>query len=282
MRTILVPVDFTSTTENAVKLAAEWATQYQYTHIILLKTSQESEFDYLHIAEGHLLVNEENVNSLIKSTEQLLSKLTGIIAEKSPDVKVLKSVSEWTLTRSINDLVKDQPSIELIILGSDDQAYSSNSFVSENIISIARTSPVKALIVPHGYTYTTIKNILIPCDVNSITKLDRLFHHKSIIEHMDVRLMFLNIHTRKGVDDNEDKKRELEEYIHQYLTKIPSTIHYYYDENIINGILTFASSNKTDLIIALPGRHSFLYYLASRSISEGIYQNVNQPVLILK
>ncbi|MDC8103569.1 universal stress protein [Chryseobacterium sp. PTM-20240506] len=282
MRTILVPVDFTSTTENAVKLAAEWATQYQYTHIILLKTSQESEFDYLHIAEGHLLVNEENVNSLIKSTELLLSKLTGIITEKSPEVTVLKAVSEWTLTRSINELLKDQPSVELIILGSDDQASSGNSFVSENIISIARTSPVKALIVPNGYTYSTIKNILIPCDINSITKLDRLFHHKSIIEQMDVRLMFLNINTRKGIDDNEDKKRDLEKYIHQYLTKIPSTIHYYYDENIINGILTFASSNKTDLIIALPGRHSFLYYLASRSISEGIYQNVNQPVLILK
>lgn len=282
MRTILVPVDFTATTENAVKLAAEWATHYQYTHIILLKTSQESEFDYLHIAEGHTIVNEEIVNSLVKDTELLISKLTKIITDKAPNLKVLKAVSEWTLTRSINDLVKDQSSIELIILGSDDQASSSNSFVSENIISIARTSPVKTLIVPNGYTYTTIKNILIPCDVNGIKKLDRLFHHKSIIEQLDVRLMFLNIHTRKGVDDNDDKKRELEEYIRQYLTKIPSTIHYYYDENIINGILTFASSNKTDLIIALPGQHSFLYYLASRSISEGIYQNVNQPVLILK
>lgn len=282
MRTILVPVDFTSTTENAVKLAAEWAKQYQYTHIILLKTSQESEFDYLHIAEGHSIVNEENVNSLIESTELHLNKLVSIIVENAPDIKVLKAVSDWTLTRSINDLLKDQPSVELIILGSDDQISSSDSFVSDNIISIARTSPVKTLIVPNGYTYTPIKNILIPCDINGITKLDRLFHHKSIIEQLDVRLMFLNIHTRKGLDDNDDKKKELEEYIRQYLTKIPSTIHYYYDENIINGILTFALSNKTDLIIALPGKHSFLYYLASRSISEGIYQNVNQPVLILK
>lgn len=282
MRTILVPVDFTSTTENAVKLAAEWAKQYQYTHIILLKTSQESEFDYLHIAEGHSMVNEENVNSLIESTELHLNKLVRIIVENAPEIKVLKAVSEWTLTRSIVDLLKDQPSIELIILGSDDHASSSNSFVSENIISIARTSSVKTLIVPNGYIYNTIKNILIPCDVNSLTKLDRLFHHKSIIQQQDVHLMFLNINTKEGTDISNDKKKELEEYIQEYLTKIPSSIYYHYDENVINGILTFASSNKTDLIIALPGKHSFLYYLASRSISEGIYQNVNQPVLILK
>lgn len=282
MRTILIPVDFTSTTENAVRLAAEWAKQFEYTHIILLKTSKESEFDYLHMAEGHSFVNEENVNSLLEKTEVLLKTLSTIINEKSPQLKVSTAVSDWTLTKSINELLKDHPSVELIILGSDDQAASNDSFVSENIISIARTSPVKTLIVPNGYTYTSIKNILIPCDVNGITKLNRLFHHKSIIQEQDVNLMFLNIHTEEKTEANNDKKQELQEYIHQYLTEIPSSIHYSYDENIINGILNFASLNKTDLIIALPGRHSFLYYMASRSISEGIYQNVDQPVLILK
>lgn len=282
MRTILIPVDFTSTTENAVRLSAEWAKQFEYTHIILLKTSKESEFDFLHMSEGHSFVNEENVNSLLGKTELLLSTLSNIIKEKSPDIKVLTAVSDWTLTKSINDLIKDHPSVELIILGSDDQAASNDSFISENIISIARTSPVKTLIVPNGYSYDTIKNILIPCDVNSITKLDRLFHHKSIIQQQDVHLMFLNIHTKETTDINNDKKEELQEYIHEYLTEIPSSIYYSYDENIINGILNFASLNETDLIIALPGKHSFLYYMASRSISERIYQNVNQPVLILK
>lgn len=282
MRTILVPIDFTSTTENAVKVASQWAKQYEYEHIILLKTSDESEFDYLHIAEGHSFVNEESINTLLEKTELLLKNLSNIILEKFPDLKVSKAVSNWTLTRSINDIVKEQPSIELIVLGSDDQAASSDSVVSENIISIARTSPVKTLIVPNGYNYSEIKNILIPCDINGITKLERLFNHKYIIRKQDVQLMFLNIHTKENQTIIEEKKAEIQEYIHQHLTEIPSTIYYSYDKNIVDGILTFAYSNKTDLIIALPGKHSFLYFLTSTSISEGIYQNVNQPVLILK
>lgn len=282
MRTILVPIDFTSTTENAVKVASQWAKQYQYEHIILLKTSDESEFDYLHIAEGHSFVNEESINSLLEKTELLFKKLANIILEKFPDLKVSKAVSNWTLTRSINDIVTEQPSIELIVLGSDDQVTSSGSVVSENIISIARTSPVKTLIVPNSYNYSDIKNILIPCDINGITKLERLFSHKYIIHQQDVQLMFLNINTKDGHTIIDEKKNEIQEYIHQNLTEIPSTIYYSYDKNIVDGILTFASTNKTDLIIALPGKHSFLYYLTSNSISEGIYQNVNQPVLILK
>ncbi|MBV8324904.1 universal stress protein [Chryseobacterium sp.] len=281
MRTILVPIDFTSTTENAVKLAAEWANHYEYQHIILLKTAGESEFDFLHISEGHSFVNEENVNNLLERTELLLDQLSHMIREKSPDIKVSRVLSDWALTRSINELLKNQPSIELIVLGSDDQS-SNDSYVSENIISIARTSPVKTLIVPNNYSYSPIKNILIPCDIKGIKKLQRLFHHKSIIQKQDVQLLFLNIDTHEGDDTGNEHKKELEEYIRQHLTEIPSSIYYSYDHNVINGILSFASSNHADLIIALPGRHSFLYYMASRSISEGIYQNTNQPVLILK
>lgn len=282
MRTILIPVDFTSTTENAVKTAADWAKQYEYQQIILLKTAGESEFDYLHIAEGHSFANEESINKLLERTELLFDHLSNIITEKAPEIKVSRILSDWAITRSINEILKNQPSIELIILGSDDGSSSPESFVSDNIISIARTSPVKTLIVPHSYEYTPIKNICIPCDLKGIKRLERLFHHKSLIHKQDVRLLFLNINTREKSDGNDDKKRELENYIQQYLTEIPSSIHYSYDKEIINGILNFTSDNETDLIIALPGTHSFLYYLASRSISEGIYQNTSQPVLILK
>lgn len=279
MRTILVPVDFTSTTENAVRVAADWAKTYEYQNIILLKTAGESEFDYLHIAEGHSFVNEESVNNLLQRTELLFDQLTDIVTEKSPEIKVSRVLSDWTLTRSINELLKNQPSVELIILGSDDQTSSTESFVSENIISIARTSPVKTLIVPNSYHYSPVKNIFIPCDIKGIKRLERLFHHKSVIHQQDVRLSFLNI-TREKEDETE--KRELENYIREHLTEIPSSIHYSHDENIIKGILNSAAADKADLIIALPGQHSFLYYLASRSISEGIYQNTSQPVLILK
>ncbi|ATN05609.1 hypothetical protein CRN76_09445 [Chryseobacterium indologenes] len=282
MRTILVPIDFTSTTENAAKVAAEWAKHYEYQNIILLKTAGESEFDYLHIAEGHSFVNEESVNDLLKRTELLFDQLTKIITDISKEVKVSRLLSDWALTRSINEVLKDQPSIDMIILGSDDATSSNESFVSDNIISIARTSAVKTLIVPASYQYNTIKNIVIPCDINGIKKLERLFHHKSVIQKQDLRLSFLNINTKEGTDINPDKKKELEDYIRNYLTDIPGNIYYSYDDNVIKGILTFASANDADLIIALPGRHSFLYYMASRSISEGIYQNSNLPVLILK
>lgn len=80
----------------------------------------------------------------------------------------------------------------------------------------------------------------------------------------------------------DNKKKVWKNNVSQYLTDIPYQIYYSLDKNLINGILFFTATHKVDLIIALPGKHSFLYYLANKSISEGIYKNAHQAVLILK
>ncbi len=84
-------------------------------------------------------------------------------------------------------------------------------------------------------------------------------------------------------DLNPDEKfRERENSLHNYLQNFEHEIHYRSDRNVINGIINFTKEHNVQLIIALPGRHSFLYSLTHDSISKAIYRNAKQPVLILK
>jgi nucleotide-binding universal stress UspA family protein len=282
MRTILVPVDATSASENAVNVAIEWGKQYGYDHIILLKTSYESMFDYITIGEGYGLVNEENINRQQDDAKILLKRLRRKITERTSAIKVTTEISELPLLRCTIEVIKNNPSVELIVLGSDHNVVDNDSFVSANLINIARASPAKVLIVPDSYGYGAIRNILIPCDISNITSLDRLSGFKSGLKQEDTRLMLLNVGTKENTAVTNIQKKEWEENICQYFTDIPYNIHYSFDKDIVNGILSFTSSHKVDLIIALPGKHSFFYYLANKSISEGIYRNVDQAVLILK
>jgi len=273
MRTILVPVDFTSTAEHAVNTAVEWAKQYGYNHIILLRTSYESMFNYITTGADYALVNEEKFNKQQEDAETLLARLRRKITERTSAIQVTTEISGMPLLRCIIELIKNNPSIELIILGSDHKIVSNDSFVSANIISIARASPVKVLIIPNSYDYGVIGNILIPCDISSITNLDRLSRYKFALKRENARLMLLNIDTKENTMGTAIKKKEWEENIRQYLGDIPYNIYYSFDKNIINGILSFTSSHKADLIIALPRKHSFLYYLAKKvspKVSTGI------------
>jgi len=281
MRTILVPVDSMSASENAVNFAVEWGNQYGYNHIILLKTSYESLFHYINISEGYVPVNGEHLNKQHEDAEILLEQLRRVIIEKSPAIKVSTEISELPLLRCTIELIKNDASVDLLILGNNHKVVSNDSFVSANIISIARASPVKVLVVPNSYDFQAVRNILVPCDIGNIGNLDRLSRFKLVLQQHEVRLMLLNVNTKASVEED-IKKKAWEEKLRQYLGDISYDIHYSFDKSIINGILSFTSSHEVDLVISLPGKHSFLYYLANRSISEGIYRNAHHAVLILK
>ncbi|WP_294274375.1 hypothetical protein [uncultured Chryseobacterium sp.] len=281
MKTILVPVDSTATTENAVLFAAEWAKKYGYDHIMLMKT-YDSIFDYINISEGYTIVNEENVNSAREYTEALFSRLDYLIKTTGFSHTVSGFISQLTLLRSINNRLIEDRTVELIILGSEDQAGNNESTVSENIISIGRISRVKTLIVPAGYHFKDVVNVLIPCDISRADHLERLSDYKSFMKNKNHHLMLLYIDTKGNKDVRDQNKEVWEKYVQGYLKNIPYSIHYSFGKDIVKGILSFAASHETDLIIALPGEHSFLYHMANRSISEALYQNVSRPVLILK
>ncbi|MDQ1096651.1 MULTISPECIES: universal stress protein [Chryseobacterium] len=281
MKTILVPVDSTATTENAVLFAAQWAIKYGYDHIILMKT-YGSVFGYVNISEGYTMVNEDTINSLREHTEALLDRLDHLIRSTGFTHAVSRLTSQLTLLRSINNHLNEDPTVELIILGSDDQSGDNESSVSENIISIARISRVKTLIVPEGYHFKEVKNVLIPCDISRADHLERISGYKPFLKNKNNHLMLLYIDTKGNKDARDHNKEVWENYVNNYLKDIPYSIHYSFGKEIVGGILSFAAAHQTDLIIALPGEHSFLYYMANRSISEAIYQNVGRPVLILK
>ncbi|WP_267402484.1 MULTISPECIES: universal stress protein [unclassified Chryseobacterium] len=281
MRTILIPVDASATTQNAVKFAANWAKQYAYEHIILLMVSNESMFDYLHIADPYSVVAEDHVNNVRVDTEALLRNLSWVVKEIVPNVTVSTVLSRSSILRTINESIKENPSVELIVLGADLHDENDDSLVSENIVEIARTSPIRTLIVPNNHSYTRVENVLAPCDITQIGKLERISKFKERLQTNHLKLSLLHIY-QKDENLDQEKQQELEKYIFNNFADISTRIYYSQDPNTIKGISSFVAEHPVDIITALPGKHSFLYYLMNRSVTEAIYQNINKPVMILK
>src|SRR5438105_9299828 len=109
MKTLLVPVDFTATTENAVNFAIEWSKKYEYKRIILLKTFYDSMFENLIISAEYSHVNQDYLNQLRKEGEDQLKSLCKETASKvEADVKVSTAVSEVPLLRSIFEIIENE------------------------------------------------------------------------------------------------------------------------------------------------------------------------------
>lgn len=283
MKTMLIPIDFTETSENAINYAAEWCSEFDYGHIILHKTFYNSVFDNLIPSNEYASINEDYFPAYRMAEMEKLHILKKNLNEHfKSGIKVSLAVSELPMLRSIMNVLRNG-NVELIVAGSDHLGSSNNSIISNHIINIAKASPVRVLIVPSISTFSKIEKVLVPCDFNAIQSLERLARYKeNLPKRNKMELMVLNVDP-KGKDLLQDSSiEESEKVLHEYLKNFKHEIFYSKNINIVAGIVKFLEEHETDLIVALPGKHSFLYSLTNKSVSESLYMNALKPVLILK
>ncbi|HEY0272147.1 MAG TPA: universal stress protein [Chitinophaga sp.] len=282
MKTLLIPVDFTATTDHAVTFGAAWARRYAYERIILLKTFYDNVFDNIVVSAEYAPVSQEyRAQERAEAREQLDRLCKQLSALAGPEVKIVTAQSEAPLLRSILELVqKEKP--EMILLGSDDYNYVSGSFIAGNVISIAKASPIRVLIVPVSYQYRPVQTALVPYDYNALHQLSKLSALTVSPLWSNVELLVLNIDPRERYLHPDEAFYATEAALRNYLQNFHFSLHYRNDRHILNGILEFTRDHDCQLIVAMPGKYSFLYSLTHKSISEGIYKNARVPVLILK
>lgn len=282
MKTLLVPVDFTDSSDNAVNFAVEWAKKYLYERIILLRSFYSSMYENMIMSADFSNVNEEYLNKKRNDEREMLNEMCRIVADKAgEEIQVQTAVTELPLVRSIIELI-DEEKPEMILLGSDKQHAGNEAFVAGNVIAIARVSPVRVLIVPEDRSYQTIEKALVPVDFKSVASLNKINRLRSSPRWHDVEILALNVDAaQKNLNPDENFKQS-EENLHDYLKNFKHSIYYEPEKNVINGILNFKRLNEVQLMIALPGVHSFLYSLTHKSISEALYKKCPLPVMILK
>lgn len=282
MKTLLIPVDFTSTSEDALRFAAEWSRKYLYERIILVKSFYTSMFENVIMAGEFANVDQNYLNSVRENQKERLNSLCRDLDEKTGDgILVQSSVSELPLVRTIIQIVRsEQP--EMILLGNDQINNSNAAFVSGNVISIAKSSPVRVLVVPANFTYQPVHEVLVPCDFNKVESLNKINTLRTSPRWHDVKLNVLNVDAKRSGSNPDQKFKVAEAGLNDYLKNFKHEIYYAEDKNVIRGILNFSKINEMQLMIALPGRYSFLYSLTHKSISEALCSNTLLPVMILK
>jgi len=282
MKTLLVPVDFTAASENAINFAAEWTKKYNYERIILLRSFYTSIYESVIMAGEFANVDQDYLNKTRADEKEQLDILCGQLDhETGSGIQVQTAVTELPLLRSVIHMVKtEQPA--MILLGTDNINNYNEALVSGNIISIAKASPVRVLIIPEHYKYQEVKEALVPCNFSAIDTLNKLNHLRASPQWQQVELLVLNVDPKRRYLNPDEKFAQTEQALHEYLKNFKHKIFYVDDKNVINGILNFEKINEVQLMIALPREYSFLYSLTHKNISEALIRNAKLPVMILK
>ena len=151
IRKILVPIDFTNSSMNALQTAVSIAKQHQA--IIHLLYVNDYDFD--------LYKNDENlqapsINDYLKTLAQLAK--TVIVND---DIKCSYTTENGGITHSILKTAIDYYA-DLIVIGKNGTNGLSTTYSGTHAIQVAEKSRIPVIIVPGNVTKYTYENILFP------------------------------------------------------------------------------------------------------------------------
>jgi len=279
MKTLLIPVDFSESTENVIKYAAGFSCDTHVERIILLRSYYVSMYAQLLPSADFVQLSADDINAERAKVEANLQHLSRELYRKCmPTIKIETALSDQPLVRAIHNLIaQEKPS--LVLIGSDEVPYQNDSYIGEQLIAIAKTSPVPVLIVPGHVHYQKIETALVPCDFGAISRLSALQNFRDPKKWLHPHLMVLNVEPKqKHMEHDKTLAAGLLSLLEGYEFKV----YHSEDKDIVHGIFSFAKEHDPQMIVALPGKYSFFYNLTHRSITKALALNAQRPVLILK
>lgn len=273
MKRILIPVDFSEYSIEALKIAAQIARK------------NNCEIILLHLLELPQQVNDvfgngASIPEIIFYKDKaisMLEKLTDAEYLKGIDVSVaieINKVSEGIINSSeINK-------VDLIVMGSHGTSGFNELLVGSNTEKVVRFSNIPVLVIKKGTEKFTPNNFVFASDFSEETRKP----FRKMLEFAKIfnsKLFLVMICTPSSFSTTHATEKIIADFLSNYDIENYST-HIYNDTNIENGIMNFAKSVGADLIgLSTHGRTGLAHFY-NGSIGEDLVNHAIRPVLTFK
>lgn len=272
MKTVIVPVDFSEQSENALKVAA------------MIATEQGSEIIVLHMLELS--------SSFMGSTDGLMMDQTLFfikLAEKQfknfldkpylKDIKVTPIIKHFKVFSEVNEIAKKH-NANLVVMGSHGVDGLKEIFVGSNTEKMVRHSEIPVLVIKEDMPNFKIKNIVFAS--NFMEENVEVYNKaEDFAKGLSAKLELVYINTP---GDNFLSTKDAYKRISLFLNKAKraETVEIYNDYTVEKGILNYSDTMNADLIVIPTHGRKGLSHFFMGSIGEDIANHSMIPVVTFK
>lgn len=271
MKNILVPIDFSDASFNAISYAASLANAFSVGLTLVHAYTGTSGFDESAEATGH-----DSIKELKTTNEKFLKKEMERFSKKFT-VKIDNLVKKGSPVKVINEVVQQvQPG--LIIMGMKGKGES-NSIFGSTTTSIIDKISVPLLVVPFKTSYQSINTVTLASDFSDEKLLNNFTILEQFISRFNSFIQILNVQTgASGLTTEEmaDKmKTGLQWNQNNYSFNIIK------ENDIEDGINKFLKKHPSDLLVMVAKEHSFIEQVVGISHTKKMTLQTEIPLLIL-
>ncbi|WP_281542175.1 universal stress protein [Maribacter aestuarii] len=272
MKSIIVPVDFSSQSEYAFQVAASIAKKQNATIYVLhmLELNQA-------IVSSNVELHPEQMVFFIKLAEKRLSEFMDKPYLKG--VNLVPIIKHFKVFSEISEVAQEH-SADLIVMGSHGTEGLKEIFVGSNTERVVRNSSVPVLVIKNRIEDFNPRQMVFACDlkeenINAFQKA----HSIAAIFSAKLKLVYVNT-----PGDDFMATSEIQKKMDAFRQAVGSdlSIAIYNDYSIERGVLNYAEESKAD-VIGMPthGRKGLSHFFMG-SIGEDVANHSEIPVITFK
>ncbi len=275
MKKILVPLDFSETSDNAFVYALELAKLFK-AELVLLHTfdlpivdSQSMPINYATIYDAIELTNFEHFRDKMPALRAMAE------ARKAEHIVMNHILMDGDLAFSVKKVVK-QEKIDFVVMGTKGASGWIDSFIGTNTGAVISDVSVPVLSVPLEAKYSKIETIAFttrfrPKDIEALQKV------LVLAKKLQAKVKCLYVKTPSSDVTEETIKRweshfEDEENLQFYI--IPN-------EHVKTSIEDFLVNQEADLLAMLTYKRNFFVELFTNTTTQKLAQSLKTPILAL-
>ncbi len=244
---ILVPVDFSETSDHAFKEAALFAQTNNAEICLLYVITKEPDVD----TTAPIEIGETFYG---KVTSQVSERLDKMISENS-DIHITKAVKHGNVYKEICDKSYHEK-FDLIVMGTHGRSGINEFFSGSNAYRVVSHASCPVITVRNKAKINGFKNIILPIrlEFNSRQKVDYIYEVAKLFDST----VFIAGYTKNKDEDWQYKIKQYVDQVEKYLGElgVKCKTACLFESNFTEAILNYADENKADLI-AIMTTHDF-------------------------
>ncbi len=272
IKRILVPIDFSECSTNALKYAAK-----------LAKKMQAEELQIMHAYTSPVAYSDVGVYYNMEALDvQSDKELNERFEEVKSEVPELRDVTyEFTIQNAfvieaLQTLCASK-SIDLVVMGTKGASGLEEVFFGSTTYAAIKNCKFPVLVIPSGADYKQVHNVALASDYKEIDT-----HILEPLKHLN-RAFMTNIHIvhiSKDEGLTHDEIHEAKKY-EQFLHNVPHQFHYIINDDVEKGLTEYVKTHNIDMVTVVPRKHSFYEMIFGLGKSKPIIFHTELPLLVL-
>lgn len=281
MKNIVVPIDFSECSLNALKVAADIAKKASAT--IQMVHVNDNLFEPFPITTSY-----DSTNKDIRWENSIKSNILDRKAEKLDTITLLPylkgiRVEKYLLNKvKVSDIVNEDfiQKADMIIMGSHGCSGWKELFIGSNTEKIVRLSQCPVLAIRNPIEQFKMESVVFASDFEE--QVEKVFVRiNKLFNLFESKIHLLKVNTRNNFDTTIRITRKMRRFIRLFNLEC-ATMNVFDDNTIEEGILHFSNSNHIDLITMETHGRTGITHLINGSITENVVNHVSLPVLSVK